>query len=247
MKKDILLIAGGLAALSVTLIALPSPSAAVQEQGNPDTAVLQKKLKNLEKLRDLEKLQRVQVDPGEVLESIGPAVEQYEDAMQVVKELPGELEQIAVFDGEEGPSWLGVETQEVTSETAKELKLPAERGVVIGSVTPDSPAAKAGLKEKDVITEVNGQRVEGAAQFRRMVHEIPAGRTAQLTVWRDGRAQTGKRRIVLAGDLPSSFAPPSGCLFRTRCPKATALCAETAPAQERVSEGHRVLCHYWRE
>src|SRR4029077_19086524 len=92
-------------------------------------------------------------------------------------------------EGEEGPSWLGVETQEVTSGTAKELKLPAERGVVIGRVTEDSPAAKAGLKEKDVITEVNGQRVEGAAQFRRMVHEIPAGRAAQLTVWRDGRAQ----------------------------------------------------------
>jgi serine protease Do len=62
--------------------------------------------------------------------------------------------------------------------------------VVIGRVTDDSPAAKAGLKEKDVITEVNGQRVEGAAQFRRIVHEIPAGRTAQFTVWRDGRAQT---------------------------------------------------------
>jgi serine protease Do len=157
MKKEIWLVAGGLAALSVTLIALPSPSAGLQEQGNGGSAELRQGLKNL-----------------------------------VVRELPGDLdvEQIAVLDGEEGPSWLGVETQEVTAEKAKELKLPAERGVVIGRVTEDSPAAKAGLKEKDVITEVNGQRVEGAAQFRRMVHEIPAGRTAQLTVWRDGRAQT---------------------------------------------------------
>jgi serine protease Do len=157
MKKEIWWVAGGLAALSVTLIALPSPSAGLQEQGNGGSAELRQGLKNL-----------------------------------VVRELPGDLdvEQIAVLDGEEGPSWLGVETQEVTAEKAKELKLPAERGVVIGRVTEDSPAAKAGLKEKDVITEVNGQRVEGAAQFRRMVHEIPAGRTAQLTVWRDGRAQT---------------------------------------------------------
>src|SRR5256885_9399590 len=62
--------------------------------------------------------------------------------------------------GDEGPSWLGIETREVTADTAKELKLFAERGVVVGRVTPDSPAAKAGLKEKDVITEVNGQRVE---------------------------------------------------------------------------------------
>jgi serine protease Do len=90
----------------------------------------------------------------------------------------------------EGNSWVGVETEEVNAEKVKELKLPAERGVFIEKVLPDSPAAKAGLKENDVVTEINGQSVEGTVQFRRMIHEIPAGRTAQLTVWRDGRAQT---------------------------------------------------------
>ncbi len=92
--------------------------------------------------------------------------------------------------GDEGPSWLGVETQEVSSDKAKELKLPAERGVLLGKIVPDSPAAKAGLKENDVVTEINGQHVEGTAQFRRIIHEIPAGRTAQITVWREGRSQT---------------------------------------------------------
>jgi len=77
----------------------------------------------------------------------------------------------------------------VTADKAKELKLSAERGVVLGRIVPDSPAAKAGLKENDVVTEINGQRVEGAAQFRRMIHEIPAGRSIQLSVWRDGRTQ----------------------------------------------------------
>ncbi len=74
-------------------------------------------------------------------------------------------------------SWLGVETTEVTQQKASDLKLPAEHGAVVGKVLPDSPAAKAGLKENDVITEINGQRVEGTAQFRRMIHEIPAGRS----------------------------------------------------------------------
>src|SRR5437016_13915525 len=96
---------------------------------------------------------------------------------------------VGLLDGEDA-SWLGVELHEVTGETAKELKLPAERGVVVGSIVPDSPAAKAGLKENDVVTEINGQRVEGALQFRRMIREIPSGRTVQLTVWRDGQAQT---------------------------------------------------------
>lgn len=98
--------------------------------------------------------------------------------------------QIVLPFNEEGASWLGVETYEVTAEKAKGLKLSAERGVVLGEIVADSPAAKAGLKEGDVVTELNGQRVEGAAQFRRMIREIPAGRAVQLGVWRDGRAQT---------------------------------------------------------
>jgi serine protease Do len=102
----------------------------------------------------------------------------------------GPQEQFIPPFNEEGASWLGVETHEVTAEKAKEFKLSAERGVLLGKIVPDSPAAKAGLKENDVVVELNGQRVESAAQFRRMVHEIPAGRTVQLTRWREGRTQT---------------------------------------------------------
>ena len=103
-------------------------------------------------------------------------------------ELAQEHEPLAVFEeGESG--WLGVTIAEVTSQKAKELKLSAERGVLFTEVETDSPAAKAGLKSGDVITEFNGQRVEGTVQFRRMVRETPAGRTVQLTYWRDGRAQ----------------------------------------------------------
>jgi predicted metalloprotease with PDZ domain len=94
-----------------------------------------------------------------------------------------------VMFGEEGGSWLGVETREVTRDNAKELKLPGERGVVLGRIAPDSPASKSGLRENDVVSEINGQQVEGAMQFRRMIREIPAGRNVQLTVWRDGHTQ----------------------------------------------------------
>ncbi len=99
-----------------------------------------------------------------------------------------ELPEVFSEGGDRG--WLGVTIAEVTAEKAKELKLPAERGVVLSEVEADSPAAKAGLKANDVITEFNGQRVEGTAQFSRLVRETPAGRSVQLTVWREGRAQS---------------------------------------------------------
>jgi len=63
----------------------------------------------------------------------------------------------------------------------------------------------------------------------------------------DPDREANKPRVMLAGDLPSPFEPPSGCLFRTRCPRATALCAEAAPPAHLVSETHSVFCHHWRE
>jgi len=209
MTKSILFVSGTIAAIGVALLALPSRSAALQEQEDVSPEV------KVERLPKVHELKRIQIDGDRVLQDAGRALEQYQGALAGMEALTDpEIQQVTIFDGEEGPSWLGVETHEVTAENAKELKLPAERGVVVAGVTKDSPAAKAGLKEKDVITEVNGQRVEGAAQFRRMIHEIPAGRAAQLTVWRDGRAQTlsatlGKaeeRHDKWTGATPGAFA-----------------------------------------
>jgi serine protease Do len=209
MKRNILFVSGSIAALGVALLVLPSRSAVLQEQENTSPEV------KVERLPKVHELKRIQIDGDRVLQEVMPALEQSEGVLASVRELSDpEIDQITIFDGEAGPSWLGVETQEVTAEKAKELKLPAERGVVVADVTKDSPAAKAGLKAKDVITEVNAQRVEGAAQFRRIIHEIPAGRATQLTVWRDGRAQTlsatlGKaeeRHDKWMGATPGAFA-----------------------------------------
>ncbi len=60
--------------------------------------------------------------------------------------------------------------------------------------------------------------------------------------------EVAHRPILLEGDLPSPLAPPSGCVFRTRCRYATDKCAQIRPALEDVDAGgHQVSCHYWKE
>ncbi|OZG75536.1 oligopeptide ABC transporter ATP-binding protein OppF [Hahella sp. CCB-MM4] len=56
-----------------------------------------------------------------------------------------------------------------------------------------------------------------------------------------------KNSIVLKGDLPSPINPPSGCVFRTRCPYAEEQCRETVPVLEGVTASHQVACVKWTE
>jgi serine protease Do len=86
--------------------------------------------------------------------------------------------------------YLGIGGLDISPERAKALNLKEERGVEVSSLAEDGPAAKAGIKQGDVVLEFNGQPVEGTAQFQRMVRETPVGRQVRIKVWRSGAAQT---------------------------------------------------------
>jgi peptide/nickel transport system ATP-binding protein len=60
----------------------------------------------------------------------------------------------------------------------------------------------------------------------------------------DPQQERAKKPTVIRGELPSALHPPSGCRFRTRCPRATDRCAEEEPLPRLFGEGHRAACHF---
>ena len=104
-------------------------------------------------------------------------------------------------------SFLGVAIQEIDSNRARELKLSEEAGVEVTRIAPDSPAEKAGIKTGDVVTQYNGQRVEGMDQFSRMVRETPAGREVKIGIIRNGAPQIITAKIVARPALSGQLIP----------------------------------------
>jgi Do/DeqQ family serine protease len=84
---------------------------------------------------------------------------------------------------------LGVAIEPVTPELAAKLGMPEVRGVMIGGVSPNSPAARAGIREGDVILAFNGTAVTDGNTLRNQVASTAPGTAVKLTVSRDGREQ----------------------------------------------------------
>jgi membrane-associated protease RseP (regulator of RpoE activity) len=93
----------------------------------------------------------------------------------------------AAYLAHSSQGYLGVELHDIDNDRANTLKLKDVHGAEVVTVDHDGPANKAGLKPHDVILEMNGQRVEGVEQLKRMLHETPAGHTVHFIVSRDGQ------------------------------------------------------------
>lgn len=97
---------------------------------------------------------------------------------------------------------LGVGIQDLTPDLARAFKLRGKRGAVIAQVEPGSPADDAGLQAGDVVTAVNGRKVQNAAQMRNAVGLLRAGSEISLDVLRDGK----NRRIKATISAPDQVA-----------------------------------------
>jgi serine protease Do len=111
-----------------------------------------------------------------------------------------------------GGSYLGIGVQDIDADRAKALKLRDVRGAEITRIVDESPAAKAGLKDGDVILDYNGQQVEGKEQLARMISETPVGRQVKIGVWRNGAPQNVTATVEEQKGL--TFLGDSGEFFK---------------------------------
>ncbi len=120
-----------------------------------------------------------EVDAGSPLPGIGSAVPS--DAAEPVVAAPPR------DGGQTGRGWLGVSLQPLDEELAGVLGAPGGKGALVASVEPDSPAARGGLKQGDIVIGVAGKAVQKQRDMAEAVADAKPGSTVAVAVLRNGR------------------------------------------------------------
>jgi peptide/nickel transport system ATP-binding protein len=82
------------------------------------------------------------------------------------------------------------------------------------------------------------------AVYERPAHHYTRGLLDAVPVAEVGHLRRTRGKTAVRGELPSAVDPPSGCRFRTRCPKAQDICAQVEPPLSDFGGGHVAACHF---
>ncbi len=99
-------------------------------------------------------------------------------------------------EGEVTRGWLGVAIQDLNGDMAEYYGVEDKKGVFVADVFEGDPADRAGIKAKDIILEVNGEKIKTSRQLTSMIAGIPVGESASIKILRDGKEQTVKVKIA---------------------------------------------------
>jgi len=106
-------------------------------------------------------------------------------------------------NGEVTRGWLGVTIQDLKGDLAEYYGAKNTEGALVTDVVPGNPADQAGIKARDIITAVNGEKVKNSRDLTAKAAALPVGEATQITVVRDGKEKTfdvkvAKRPLTLA-------------------------------------------------
>ena len=134
--------------------------------------------------------------------------------------------------------WLGLSIQPVTPDVADSLGLPEAKGALVATVTADSPAQKAGLRQGDVVLDFDGHTVTNPRDLSRVVASAEIGSHKPVDVWRDNHTVTLK---VAVGEAPKQqVASAEKAPADNEAPAAVNLAAlglKLAPADQKPPRG----------
>ena len=104
--------------------------------------------------------------------------------------------------------WLGITIQDLKDQLAKYYGVSGKTGVLVASVVPGDPADQAGIQPKDIITEINGEKVTTSRDLTKLAAKLGVGDTAKVTILRNGKSKTlevqiGKRPMTMASTSES--------------------------------------------
>jgi Do/DeqQ family serine protease len=144
--------------------------------------------------------------------------------------IPANMVRVVVASARGGGSvvkrpWLGAKLQTVTPEIADSLSLKRPTGALVASITPQSPAGRAGLRTGDLITSVDGQGIEDPNAFDYRFATKPLGGVAQLSVLRGGR----DTKLAIALETAPDTARDE-LVIQSRSPFLGAKVANVSPA-----------------
>jgi serine protease Do len=135
--------------------------------------------------------------------------------------------------------WLGVAIQAITPSIAKSLGMTPDQptGALVASVSPNSPAAKAGLKQGDVILSANGHAIKNVHELPRLVAAMPVGNKLDLAIRRAGKDMTLSATIA---EMPEREPQPAAATGSTTEEKTTSLGLELSPIDPGLRRQFRI-------
>jgi serine protease Do len=119
------------------------------------------------------------------------------------------VEQLREF-GRVRRGWIGVQIQSISEDMAESFGLERPRGALVAGVTPNGPAEKAGLKQRDVVLKFDGKDVPDSKKLPRIVADSKVGSTVEVEVMRGGKRTTLKLKVGELEDSDKQTASAKG-------------------------------------